>query len=548
MNNEKSDDAIEDDGNDEFTDFLRDAIGVILRSEDPGELMGWMRQEAIEGLPGLFAELPDDEARLSAVSELGRAIWNAVPLPGNGFRPRPLPQPERNEPCPCGSGRKYKKCCAAWSDAPSLDVDGIWLLLVEQLSLEQAEELGKAGRVPRHFVGELAAALLGEGEALRALALVEPLFERPERLDERDAVALDALLQAYEDLELEVERQEAVERLARQLKPPLRAALWENLVRSHAVRGEIAEAWEALEKARKDEPVSASLGPLEVSLLLVEGRTQEAGERARYYKDRLRRDPEAVGEEGHAFLDQVARQPEEAQLELSLGEETAKRLLLLEGLLAVETPASRYEIVEIEGDPGAGRLQAPGSLEPVVQSWDEVFFSGNGFEVDDPDDDDLDEDWDEEDAEDDWEDAGDEDPEGFEDEDGEEDDDDPWEEERAESWLGFLLDQPAALGSLEILAELAGALDGRVRQDLGFLDRRLLRPVLDRGLSILRQALETRPELSRLPETAEPNGSVLALIEIAAEQAERLGEPERAQELMDWVDRLDPHPEDEDLF
>ncbi len=31
-----------------------------------------------------------------------------VPLPGSGPR-----APGRNDPCPCGSGRKYKKCCAA---------------------------------------------------------------------------------------------------------------------------------------------------------------------------------------------------------------------------------------------------------------------------------------------------------------------------------------------------------------------------------------------------------------------------------------------------
>src|SRR5262245_5741331 len=102
MRNEELDDEIEDGQDHHLADFLRDAIGVILESEDPDRFMAWMREEAVEGLPTLFAPLPDEEARRSAVSELGRALWNAVPLPGNGFRPRPLPQPERNDPCPCG--------------------------------------------------------------------------------------------------------------------------------------------------------------------------------------------------------------------------------------------------------------------------------------------------------------------------------------------------------------------------------------------------------------------------------------------------------------
>ena len=32
---------------------------------------------------------------------------------GTFVRPRSVPKVGRNAPCPCGSGRKYKRCCAA---------------------------------------------------------------------------------------------------------------------------------------------------------------------------------------------------------------------------------------------------------------------------------------------------------------------------------------------------------------------------------------------------------------------------------------------------
>jgi len=45
---------------------------------------------------------PGDAPRMAVV--MGRSIWNAMPLPGNGLRPRQLPELGRNDPCICGSG------------------------------------------------------------------------------------------------------------------------------------------------------------------------------------------------------------------------------------------------------------------------------------------------------------------------------------------------------------------------------------------------------------------------------------------------------------
>jgi hypothetical protein len=293
------------------------------------------------------------------------------------------------------------------------------------------------------------------------------------------------------------------------------------------------EAWEALEKARRDDPESAALGPLEVSLLLAEGRTGDAGERARFFRERFRRNPGDLSEAGLEFLDKVAHDPEGAQLEFSIGKGVAAQIRELEALLAeARPPETVYGIEGVAGDPGAGRLVPPESLTEVDPGWEDAFFEALPEDF-------LDE-------------AGEEDEgfdEDFEDEEEEDEEDlDPWDEERAERWLGYLLENPEALDSLETLEDLAHAVHGLVVDRFTFLDRPVLRPILDRALAIVRQSLAARPEVTRLPEEHEPNGSALELISLAAAQASRANEPERVREMVEWLKRLDPRVvEDEEI-
>lgn len=503
----------DEEASEEFARFLHNAVAEILRTEDAEAFLAWMRENGPAQAPELFGELPDDESRRGYASVFGRSLWNAIPLPGNGFRPRPLPWPERNDPCPCGSGSKYKKCCAEWaSEMPELDPEAVWRLTVDELSLEQTEALGASGRVPRSVVGDLATALLDDGDADRALALVSPLFDRPEKLDERDAAALNTLLEAYDNLELEDEKEAAVERLSKVLRPVLRGVLWENLVRSHAVAGEMEEAWEILEKARKDNPKSPALGPLEVSLLLAEGKMAEAGERARYWRDRLR--DSDLTEEGFRFLDRVAADPEKAQTEFALGDEVSVRLRKLEETLVRTRPQVEYGVQDSTKEPGTLLLVPPPALVEIEEAWVEVF---------DP----QPEMWTAENL------------------DRELDDWDSWDEENAEAWLGFLLERPDALDSLLVLDEVADALT-ELAEDLPSVADSLLQYVLDRGTAILDRALAGRPEprLERHPET---NDSAVNLLTTGMFRAQRRGDLEAAKAYDQRRKSLDPeNPEWED--
>jgi tetratricopeptide (TPR) repeat protein len=497
---------IGEEQDEEFSQFLRQAVNEALRLADGEPFLTWMQTEAPRLLPGLFEQLPDDQARRGFAAEFGRSLWNSVPLPDNGFRPRPIARPERNDACPCGSGKKYKKCCAEWAEgAPALDAEGVWMLVAEELPLEAVEAMGVSGRVPRPILGDVATGLLDNGDAARALALVRPLFERPERLDERDSAALNTLLEAYDALDLQEERWEEAERLARDLRPPLRAVLWENLARTYAVEGEMEEAWVSLDRARQDDPESPALGPLEVSLLLAEGRTAEAAEKARYWRGRLKEGD--LSEQGFEFLARVGENAEETQLRFSFGDEVTDHIHHLEAWLAkAEPPAALYGIEAVADDPQAGRLIPSASLREVEADFEAAFYPP----LADPEAEEEDEDW------------------------------DPWDEDRAERWLEVLVQNPVALDSVDILEDVAHATSELAADRYAFLDRPLLQPLLERGLAIVRQALAGHPGITRLPSELEPNGSALALVVAATAQAHRLGETDRARELLDWLRSLEP--------
>jgi len=88
-----------------------------------------------------------------------------------------------------------------------------------------------------------------------------------------------------------------------------------------------------------------------------------------------------------------------------------------------------------------------------------------------------------------------------------------------------------------VLEDLSHAISELGLDRYPFLDRPLLKPLLDRALAIIRHAVVTHPEIVRLPEDAEPNGSALALIAAASALADRLGETDYGRELLEWLDR-----------
>jgi hypothetical protein len=302
---------------DEFADLsrdgmialVRDATAEILSHQDAQRFLAWMVKHAAGYLGAALAESPDDGAQRAIATVLGRGIWNATPLPDNDYRPRALPEPGRNDPCPCGSGRKYKRCCTSVDELPKPEPDEVWLIAVEHLSEAQLAQAIARNRVPPAALAERAMRHLDDGEPKRARALLEPLFAGPaDKLDDRYEPALDALCDIYLELGHDRKKIALLERVEREGSGELKSAALQPLATAQLDAGEHDQAWAAFQKAQRHDPNHPALGSLEVTLLIAQGRREEAIARARFWIARLRRQgaeyPEVIN-----HLERFARDP-----------------------------------------------------------------------------------------------------------------------------------------------------------------------------------------------------------------------------------------------
>ncbi len=539
--------------------FIEEAVARILESEDEGELFAWIRAEAPRRLPGLFADLPNEQAARAIAFEMGREIWNLVPLPGAGYRTRPIPRPERNEPCPCGSGQKYKRCCGAIAGGRlelPFQAEDAWALVLGESSEAEVAQLSAEKRVPRALIPGIADRLAVCGDPEMALALLEPLFEHPERLDERDALAIDALIEALDALHFEELKERTIARLDRALRPALRLVLWEALARSFTARGDVERAWEAVEHVRRLDRDSPVLDSIEVILLLGENRLEEASDRARLALERRGRHPD-LSEEGLALLEETTKDPATSRRRLLL-DDFLPNVERFEKLLAALAgrPVQPYSVQTEEESPGTGRLVPSEDLLAVEKGWVDAAYDGEeldlGEEPDWDEDDDLDEEgWDEDDE--DWEDDDEEDDEeGEADDEGEaalwldtdDEDDDEWLDDtedvwgpgpEADRWLTYLEETPRAFDSLSVLSDLVERVTGLDQRDPG-LREKLVTPLVNRGVAILDASLAEAPKVT-LPTHLEVNSSALELL---ADSASLSDEAPPGKEPLERLLQLDP--------
>ena len=491
--------------------LLRDVVTQVLEHEDPDRYLDWLREHLHEYYfstsPEQFAD-PQDFSRM--VTGLGRAIWNAIPLPGNNFRPSPLPEPGRNHPCPCGSGRKYKLCCARGPALPDLDSQFLWPLVLEQLPGDSLQDAIGRGRIPIEALFEQAHVYLEQGKPKKGASLLEPLFAGPVRKpDGAHDYAMNLLCDLYDDLGHYKKKAALLKRVIDTTRrSPLRSGAWQRTAAIHMDSYDIAGAWKAFREALRDDPDSHSIGILEVQLLIAEDRIAEAQARAGFWVKRLRRMGLSADEGPLEFLSAVSRDPLTAMKDVGLEMAGGSGEALEEWLRGeVGRPAPAYRATmdaprtdedfdetidmhlrkmgvaqdEIEqamtvlqqelelniDDEQAGEKEEPNDLlntlfllpppeiEELEAHWHNVFSLDKPFSVHDE-------------------------PFGGE---------DPWNEEHEEAWMEFLDDHPEAFDSIDIIDDLATALIQHAQYDTQWLDETLLKPLLLRAASIIDQAL-----------------------------------------------------------
>ncbi len=272
--------------------FCRHAAKHILKGATFAELRARLTPliDGILDCIGIPAEARTPGLREAMATMLGMDVWNVTPIPENRFRPRKLNKPERNAPCPCGSGHKFKQCCA---NLPPLDL-GITeeLMLSEVLGLLPQKTLKE---LPLHDLHPDALALvaqrwLDEGDAKKAISLLERYFTNLDKLDSRAEWAADTLLNAYLETNAPRKKQKFVDALKAATNKDLRSCGWQRQATIDSDQGNHIGAWDAFREAQRHAPNAPALSHLEVLLLLSEGRDVEAKARADFWIARLQRD------------------------------------------------------------------------------------------------------------------------------------------------------------------------------------------------------------------------------------------------------------------
>lgn len=437
--------------------LLDDAIGEALEHEDPDRFMAWFR-----------AHIADYETEASDgkllderfVAVLGRSIWNALPLPGNGFRPSPLPEPGRNDPCFCGSGEKYKRCCA---DSPTLPLDPEHILptVLDHTPTEALTRHVRAGRVPVNALVQVATQRYERGELWNTVDLLEPLFAGEiRRADEHHGQALELLCDVYADLGHEAKKNALLEQVVASAgRSPLRSDAWQRIAVARLDDDDIDGAWEAFHHAQQDHPDSPGVGLLEIQLLMSRGRAQEARERAGFWEKRLRKQGLDDNNRLVRFFTDMTDDPHAVMADMGVKAAGGAGERLIQWLATVaDRPLPDYGVADAAPGGAAGaegpRLVTPEAQKELESRWHAVFPLRKPESGDEGDDNAA----------------------------------DPWDPPVEQTWMDFLEEHPEAFDSLDILDDLATALSMHPQYGADWLDHSAVNPVLDRADAIIDRA------------------------------------------------------------
>ncbi|MFM9882491.1 MAG: tetratricopeptide repeat protein [Burkholderiales bacterium] len=546
-------------------ELMQDAVGTILDHEDYPSFIDWLTARCRDELES--RALNDGRQGRGLASVLGRQIWNATPLPSNDWRPKPIPAPGRNDPCPCSSGKKFKQCCARLDHLPAVEPDEIWAVIVGALTPDELDRLVAAKRIPLGCMGAAAEAMLDDHRPEDAIRLLAPLFAPPfERLDERLLDALDTLTDAHlmqggDDARIAL--LESIHRMAPRL---FRAEAAQRLASIYADLGDGEKAWECFHSAVRNDPDSPGAAVLELTLLASEQRNDEAKDRARFWLHRLGKldgmppevldllrrassDPEralatvdlsargldveritavlaALGDRPIANEYQIvlaASQPAMAEgddVEASMRDHLRKMGVPADGIeasaqqiaddlrrvqqkeeSAVPASASDADVAASEDTANYGQLSAP-ALADIERRWHAVFPSAKLFAM------------------------------------MLVSDDDPW--PASPAWLDFLESEPRAADSLDVLDDIATALESRAVGEPQWADRMLIEPIEGRAWRIFAAAMNAAPADTAIPWGIVDNRPALRLAARYCFVLYRLQRYEDAMAIMEPLLRWNP--------
>lgn len=493
--------------------FLQQTIVAHLaQHENARPALRW----AQDALPFLFRHLfdhPEPAVNARASYWLVRDMWNAMPLPANGFHPKPLPEPQQEDPCPCGSGSLYATCC--WPVRQTQErrptPEQMWRIFVTCRSDAYWLQTEKAGELPT--VGLVCAAVLyRESERWQPLRkLAEARLAAPRRCTDPDvAHVIDLVCDAYDVLHSTPRKKLAILRqFAAHETPELRCAANQRLATILLDAGDSDAAWAAAAAAREALPDSPGTALFELTMLAGAGELDRASERALYWRGRLAEAGD-VSESLLRTLDAYAENPQRAFEDAVVEDLPASLLDLLawidEHADRRPLPQLRWRALKSADDDEALR----GACQPVVgrkqRRLEEEWLAVSGMDK----------------------------PFSTQPYSGAEDE--CW--RHCAEWTGWLREHMPALDSVTILDDVAILL-AAVEADLGGASNRWVTALLARGAAMV--AKHWPPERDgRLPWLVDANRPALRLLASFIEQRLDDWEDSRLERAISLYLRLNP--------
>jgi hypothetical protein len=244
----------------EIDELLRSAVRFALADTDfESALKSYCKLLPIVA-PSLVTQMPPgEEAQRALAFAMFREVWNRVPRPDHDWRPQSLPKPERNGLCPCGSGRKYKQCCGPLAGASPLGGEGLSLLsyVLERIPQTQYKTL-PFNRLSPEELGHVASQWIEQGRHAEAVALLQPLFAHPAKLDARHEYAFDMPCDGYLELGHPIKRLRLAESMMQSPDRVLKSAGMHRRCTILADKGDYPAAWKLFKEAQRIDPDNPS--------------------------------------------------------------------------------------------------------------------------------------------------------------------------------------------------------------------------------------------------------------------------------------------------
>lgn len=517
-----------------FEELIEAAVTEVLEHEDFQRLVPLVEEVLIRRTKPVGHGDTDPALLHSLATVLSLTIWNAIPLPGHNFEPRPRAWPERNAPCLCGSGRKFKICCQPITrEMPPVLPAEIWPLVAQHLSAAQLDLAIKSRKLPIELLADLAEEAFDQEDEKRAFSLLEPVFTTEMIAAGTDGLeyALPVLLHMYRNSGRIGEADRLLKTTEKQApRSALRSAAFREMAVAAMHEEDSDTAWHFFRRALQDTPNAPEMGVLETLLLLADGQPETAGKRARFWRAKLQK--LKVEDEGVLDFLRMAEEDPEAAIECIAGgtagesdEENMSALLeWIEEMSGRPPLACRFEKVamdlpfaddEEKKQPAQTlslQLKSPKGLGKLEKQWRQIFASAKPFSTF------L----------------------GSSPFDGDPEERDLWEPEHASRWIDFLLEHPAAFDSLDILDDLATALDAYDGPSAIYYTSDLLLPVLRRAEEIVRLTMAKPEDGIVLSWLLTENRPALRLLTRLFYHLDAAGRKKEALELGRWLLDLNP--------